>query len=142
MAGQVKGEPKGGAPRQRLMREACPSECDRREEGMVTVELALGLAAVFTVVLALILALAAGVTHAQTCHAARVAARAHSLGESPAAAAMSVTSKPVSVSVGGGTGWFTATAVSPALNLGGWKTLPIRCEVRAYREPHLSWGNP
>lgn len=107
---------------------------------MVTVELALGISAVFTVVLALILALAAGVTHAQTCHAARAAARAHSVGESPQPAASSVSSRPVSVSVSGGSGWFTASASSPALNLAGWRTLPIRCEVRAYREPHMAWG--
>lgn len=119
-----------------------PAEKVGREDGMVTVELALGLAAVFSVVLALILALSAGVTHAQTCHAARVAARAHSLGEDPSQAAHSATSKPVSVAVSGEPGWFSATATSPALNLGGWRTLSISCEVRAYREPYLTWGGP
>ena len=112
------------------------------ESGMVTVELALGFGAVMVAVLALVLALTAGSTHAHACHAARTAARAHSLGEDGAGAAARVSSRPVSVAISGSSGWFLAAATSPALNLGGWNTLPIRCEVKAYREPHLTWGGP
>ena len=109
---------------------------------MVTVELALGLGGVMLAVLALVVALAAGSTHALTCHAARSAARAHSLGEDPSAAASSVSTRPMSVAVSGGDEWFSAIASSPALTLGGWHTLPIRCEVKAYREPYWAGGTP
>ena len=109
---------------------------------MVTVELALGLGGVMFAVLALLVALAAGSTHAQTCHAARSAARAHSLGEDASAAASGVSTRPVSVAVSGGDEWFSASATSPALNLGGWRTLPIRCEVKAYREPYWPGNVP
>ncbi len=127
-------------PRQSKSQPSEAGSKDSPESGMVTVELALGFGAVAIVVLALMLALVAGSTHAHACHAARTAARAHCLGEDSAGAAAQVSPRPVSVSISGSSGWFSATATSPALSFGGWNTLPIRCEVTAYREPHLAWG--
>lgn len=111
------------------------------EEGMVTVENALGLGGVVLVVLALILAITAGQTHASMCHAAREGARAHSLGQDASAAANSVVGRQVQVAVSGAQGWFTTTATTPGLRLGGWSTMPISCEVRAFREPHSPWSD-
>lgn len=115
--------------------EAAPGD---RESGMVTVETALSLGAIMLVVLAVMVAIAAGTAHAAVCHGARVAARAHSLGEDPVAAASGVSSRQIQVAVEETSGWFTIRATGAGIKLGQWQTLPISCEIRAQREPFIA----
>lgn len=109
------------------------------ESGMVTVETALSMGSIMLVVLAVLVAIAAGTTHATVCHSARVAARAYSLGQDATSAATKVSSRPIHVSVGGASAWFTVQATSPGLRLGQWETLPVSCQITAHREPFISW---
>ncbi len=110
------------------------------ESGMVTVETALSMGSIMLVVLAVLVAIAAGTTHATVCHSARVAARAYSLGQDAASAATQVSARSVSVAVDGSSGLFTVRVTSPALRLGQWETLPITCQITAHREPFISWA--
>ncbi len=112
------------------------------DAGMVTVETALSMGSIMLVVLAILIAIAAGTTHATVCHGARVAARAHSLGEDASSAAARVSTRPIQISVADASEWFTVRATRPSLRLGQWETLPISCEITARREPFIPWSNP
>ena len=109
-----------------------------RESGMVTVETALSLGAIMMVVLAVLVAIAAGTTHATLCNAARAGARAYSLGQDASAAASLVSSRVGQVLVEDASGWFTVRVTGAAMQLGQWQTLPITCEIRAHREPFIT----
>lgn len=108
------------------------------EEGMVTVETAIGLMSVVMVLLAVLVALATGVAKGQACQVAREAARAASLGSISAPLGGGGRTPQVSVSESGNL--VTAVASSPAAVLGQWRAPSVTCRVTGVREPYLQWS--
>lgn len=109
------------------------------EEGMVTVETAIGLMSVVLVLIAVLVALSVGVTKGQVCQAAREATRAATLGSSsPALGGGS--HRPLQVNVSESGHFVTAVVTAPAVVLGGWSVSAVSCTVSGVREPYLQWS--
>ena len=97
---------------------------DDAESGMVTVEIAVGIAAVVAVLVIALGAIAVVRTQADVCHSARTAARSAAVGEpSPTPAALSY-----------GGQWVSASASAPAVQLGPFSWGSLQCEATALRE--------
>lgn len=123
-----------------------PDEKRSGEAGMVTVEIAIALAASILVVTALILAITVASARGEACQIAREAARSYSLGASAGGSGSGVggevrtgTGRSATVEISGGDPWFTASASIPGLQLGPWTSPLVNCEVTAIREPYLQW---
>lgn len=109
------------------------------ESGMVTVETAIGLGGVVSVVLALVLALSVGSTKAEVCQVAREVARAASLGETYDASAGPGRSN-VTVGVESSGDWLTARVSAPAFAVGGWRAPSLTCSAKTIRESAYANG--
>lgn len=113
------------------------SERDRSEDGMVTVEIAIGFAALVFVLTVALMALGAAQSRAVLCEEVRVAARSHSLGGGVGGAAEGMPGSTMAVIQGSGS--FKVVGTKPAASLAGWNLGTLRCEIAGIPESGLSW---
>ncbi len=104
---------------------------------MVTVEIAIGLAALVFVLTVALMALGAAQSRAVLCEEVRVAARSHSIGGSPGGGVEGVAGSTMAVIQGPGS--FRVVGTRPAASLAGWNLGTLRCEIAGIPESGLSW---
>lgn len=110
-----------------------PQDC--REQGMVTVELALGLGALFTV-LALVLAAVAGIGAKNAlCDQVRQEARAYSVGGT------SPNVEGVELTVSDSGTDFTVRGTRPAVEIAGWSAGTLECSINGTLEWAIPWAS-
>ena len=113
--------------RRRATTQRDGNRASSNEEGMATVEIAIGMVAVVVILTIVVAVVSAGIARAQACQTARDVARAASTG-------LTLADPSVSISVKGR--WITATATAHL----GLEWLPggvAQCSVTTLMESHL-----
>lgn len=105
------------------------------EEGMVTVEMAVGMTALIAVLAMLVGALTVVRSQAEICQAVREGARAAAMGQPAASAVTYRYPQATDVSVGGGGQWVRVAASAPVELFGQWGFTSVHCEAATLVEP-------
>lgn len=107
----------------------------RLEDGMVTVEIAVGMAALIAVLALLVGALAVMKNQAEVCQAVREGARAASVGTSGPAAVTERYPRATNILVSGADQWVRVSASAPVQIIPGWQFSSVQCQAVTLMEP-------
>lgn len=116
---------------------------EEKEEGMVTVEMAIGFGALVLVLCAMLAAVTISLSQARLCNNVRIAAREYSIGDGAWAHQEDQQGRPINYSLLGGPGDFTVVGVMPGITIGEWSVTQLTCEVSGTAElwPRIRFGD-